>query len=73
MISSLQSGVHSVRTFVAGIEDRFHRMPKWQYRVLVGSLIFLLFALGLLVTVTVVYGFGMRCVARVARVQMINP
>lgn len=26
MISSLQSGVHSVRTFLHEMEDRFHRM-----------------------------------------------
>jgi hypothetical protein len=41
-----------------------HNRPKWQYRLLVGSLFFCVCALGLLTIITIVYGFGMRYVLR---------
>lgn len=35
------------------------QMPKWKYRVMVSSIIFLLVSLAILLFVSVVYGFGM--------------
>lgn len=39
-----------------------YNRPKWQYRLLVGSLLFLLFALIFMTTITIIYGFGMTFV-----------
>ena len=54
---SVSSSVHSV---VDGINERLHHLPKWQYRLLCGSLwlIFLLFII--LLTVSIIYGFGLK-------------
>lgn len=41
------------------VRPKIQRRPKWEYRLLVGSVFFLLFALVLTIVITVVYGFGM--------------
>lgn len=37
----------------------YTRRPKWQFHLLVGSIIFLLCSLVLMTVISVVYGFGM--------------
>ncbi|KAM3570783.1 hypothetical protein VYU27_007151 [Nannochloropsis oceanica] len=54
---SVSSSVHSV---VDGINERLHHLPKWQYRLLCGSLWLILFLFVILLTVSIIYGFGLK-------------
>jgi len=56
---SAASSAHSV---LDDITERLHHLPKWQYRLLCGSLWFTLLLLGILLSVSIVYGFGLKYV-----------
>lgn len=56
---SVASSIHSV---FDDINERLHHLPKWQYRLLCGSLWFTLLLLAILLSVSIVYGFGLKYV-----------
>lgn len=52
---SFAESMHSVLTSM-----HHHKLPKWQYRLLVSSVVVLLLVLVLLLVVSLLYGFGLQ-------------
>jgi len=52
---SFAESVHSVLTSM-----HHHKLPRWQYRLLVSSVVVLLLVLALLLVVSLLYGFGLQ-------------
>lgn len=50
------------QSFMSTMTDRLHKMPRWKYRLLCGSLAGTLLLLVLLIVVSIVYGFNLKYV-----------
>lgn len=56
------STIPSVHSVMSDIQSRLHHLPRWKYRFLCASLLLAVILLGLLLCVSIVYGFGLKYV-----------